>query len=110
MVSCTMEERGLSVFENMILRQIFGLKRDENWEWRLHYEELHNLYRPPNIVRVIKSTRLIYAGCVTRMEEDRNAFKTLTGKSIGNVPLGRLRWKDNIRRYIKELGTNTRNC
>ena len=53
------EERRLRVFENSILRRIFGPKRDENGEWRrLHNEELHILYRSPNIVRVIKSRRL----------------------------------------------------
>ena len=51
-------------------RRIFGPKRDENGEWRrLHNEELHNLYRSPNIVRVIKSRRLRWAGHVARMEE-----------------------------------------
>ena len=55
------------VFENRILRRIFGPKRDENEEWRrLHNEELHTLYRSPNIVRVIKSKRLLWAGHVAR--------------------------------------------
>ena len=57
------EERRLRVFENRILMRIFGPKRDENGEWRrLHNEELHTLYRSPNIVRVIKSTRLRWQG------------------------------------------------
>ena len=74
------EESRLRVFENMILRRIFGPKRDENGEWkRLHNEELHSLYRSPNIVRVIKSRRLRWAGHVARMEEGRSAFKILTG-------------------------------
>ena len=60
----------LRVFENRILRRIFGPKTDEKGEWRrLHNEELHSLYRSPNIVSVIKS----------RMEEGRSAFKILTG-------------------------------
>ena len=64
---------------------MFGPKRDENEEWaKLHNEELHSLYRSPNIVRVIKSTRLRWAGHVTRMEEDSSAFKILTGKPTGN--------------------------
>ena len=66
----------LRVFENRIPRQIFGPKRDENGEWKsLHHEELHSLYRSLNIVRVIKSRRLRWAGHVVRMEEVRSAFK-----------------------------------
>ena len=61
------EEHRLRVFENMIQRRIFAPKRDENGEWRrLHNEELHSLYRSPNIVRVIKSRRLRWAGHVGR--------------------------------------------
>ena len=67
---------------------IFG-PSDENGEWRrLHNEELHSLYRSPNIVRVIKSRRLTWAGHVARMEEGRSAFKILTGKPTGMRPLG----------------------
>ena len=74
----------MRVFENRILRRIFGPKRDENGEGRrLHNEELHSLYRSPNIVRVIKSIRLRWAGHVVRMEESRSAFKILTGKPTG---------------------------
>ena len=66
-------------------------KKDENGEWRrLHSEELHSLYRSPNIVRVIKSGRLRWAGHVARMEEGRTAFKILTGKSAEKRLLGRL--------------------
>ena len=66
---------------------------------KLHNEELHSLYRSPNVVRVIKSRRLRWAGHVARMEEGRCAFKILTGKPIGKRTLGRprRRWKDNIR-------------
>ena len=72
------EECKLRVFENRILRRILGPKRDENGEWRrLHNEELHSLYRSPNIVRVIKSRRLRWTGHVARMEEGRSAFKIL---------------------------------
>ena len=74
------EERRLRIFENRILRRIFGPKRDANGEWRrLHNEELHSLYPSPNIVRVIKSKRLRWAGHVARMEDGRSAFKILTG-------------------------------
>ena len=70
------EESRLRAFENRILRRIFGPKRDENGEWRrLHNEELHSLYRSPNIVRLIKSRRLRWAGHVARMEEGRTALK-----------------------------------
>ena len=73
----------LRVFENMILRRIFGLKRDENWEWRrLHNEKLRSFYRSPNIVRVKKSGRLRLAGHVVRMEKFRSVLKILTGKPL----------------------------
>ena len=71
---------------------MFGPKRDENGEWRrLHNKELHSLYSSPNIVRVIKSRRLRWAGHVARMEEGRSAFKILTIKPTGKKPLGRPR-------------------
>jgi hypothetical protein len=69
------------------------------------------LYRSPNIVRVIKSRRLRWAGHVARMEEGRSVFNILTGKPTGKIPLGRSmrRWKNNIRMDFKEIGINTRN-
>ena len=88
-------------------------KRDENEEWRrLHNEELHSLYRPPNIVKVIKSRRLRWAGHVARMEEGRSPFKILTGKPTGKRPLGRprRRWEDSIRMDLKEIGINAGKC
>ena len=73
------EECRLRIFENRILRRIFGAKRDENGEWiKLHNEELHNLYHSPNVVRVIKSRTLIWAAHIARIEEGRSAFKILT--------------------------------
>ena len=105
------EECRLRVFENRILRRIFGPKWDENGEWRrLHNEELHNFHRSPNIVKVNKSRRL-RAGPVTRMEEGGSAFKILTSKPTGKKPLGRprRRWEDNIRMDLKEIDINTRN-
>ena len=103
-----MEKCRLRVFENRILSRIFGPKRDEIGEWRsLQNEELHSLYRSPNIIRVVKFRRLRWAGHVPRMEEGRSAFRILIGKR----PLGRpmRRWDDNIRMDLKEIGINTRN-
>jgi hypothetical protein len=81
----------LRVFENRVLRTIFGPKRDEvTGDWRkLHNEELHNLYSSPNIIRMIKSRRIRWAGHEARMGEKRNAYRILVGKSEGKRPLGR---------------------
>ena len=78
---------------------------------RLHNEELHSVYRSPNIARVIKSRRLRWAGHVARMQEGRSTFKLLTGKRTGKRPLGRPRrtWENNIIIDLKEIGDNTRN-
>jgi len=75
------EERKLRVFENMVLRKIFGPRRDEETaEWRrLHNEELNDLYSSPNIVRVIKSRRMSWAGHVARMGEDRACIGSCWG-------------------------------
>ena len=85
------EERRLRVFENRVLR-IFGPRRDEvTGEWRkLHNEELSNLYCSPNIVRVIKSRRMRWAGHVARMAK-RGIYRVLVGKPEGKRPLGRPR-------------------
>jgi len=76
------EERKLRVFENMVLRRIFGPGRDEvTEEWRrLHNEELNDLYSSPNIVRVIKSKRMRWTGHVARMGEERRVYRVLVGK------------------------------
>ena len=76
-----------------------------------HNEELHSLYRSRNIVIVIKSRGLRWAGNVARMEEVRSAFKILTGKPTGKRHLGRprRRWKDNIRMDLEEIGINAGN-
>jgi hypothetical protein len=80
------EEHKLRVLENGVLRRIFGPKRDEmTGDWRkLHNEELHNLYSSPNIIRMIKSRRMKWAGHVARMGETRNAYRILVGKPEGN--------------------------
>jgi len=87
------EERKLRVFENMVLRRIFGPRRDEvTGEWRrLHNEELNDLYSSSNIVRVIKSRRMRWAGHVACMDEERGEYRVLVGKPGGRRPLGRPR-------------------
>ena len=101
------EERKLRVFENVVLRRIFGPRRDEvTGEWkRLHNEELNDLYSSPNIVRVIKSRRMRWAGHVARMGEERWVYRVLVGKPEGRRPLGKLRrrWVDNIRMDLQEV-------
>ena len=95
------------MFENMVLRRIFGPRKDEvTGEWRrLHNEELNDLYFSPNIVRVIKSRRMRWAGHVARMGEERGVYMVLLGKLEGR-PLGRprCRWVDNIRMNLQEVG------
>ena len=86
------------------MRQIFGLKRDENGVCRrLHSKELQSLYSS-NIFRVIKFRKLKWAVHVVTMEKDRIVFKILTGTPTGKRPLGRprRRWKDNIRMTLKK--------
>jgi len=84
------EERRLRLSENRVLRRIFGPKREEvTGEWRkLHNKELNNLYSLPNIVRVIKSRRMRWAGHVARMGERRGVYMGLVGKPEGKRPLG----------------------
>jgi hypothetical protein len=81
------------VFENRVLRRIFGPKRDEvTGEWRkLHNEELHNLYSSPDIIRQVKSRRMGSAEHVARMGEERKVYKVLVGKAEGKRPLERPR-------------------
>jgi len=102
------EERKLRVFENMVLRRIFGPRRDEvTGEWKkLHNEELNNYYSSPNIVRVIKSRRMRWAGHVARMDEERGVYRVLVGKPEGKKPQGRprRRWVDNIKTDLQEVG------
>jgi len=81
------------VFENRVLSRVFGPKRDEvTGEWRkLHNEELRDLYSLPNIMRVVKSRRMRWAGHVARMGEGRGVHRVLVGKPEGKRPLGRPR-------------------
>jgi hypothetical protein len=102
------EESRLRVFENKMLRRIFGPKRDEvTGEWRrLHNKELYALYFLPNIIWVIKSRRLRWTGHVARMGERRGAYRALVGKREGRSPLERPRhrWEDNIKMDLREIG------
>jgi hypothetical protein len=93
------EEYRLRVFENRVLRRIFGLKRGEDRSWRkLHNDELHGLYFSPTIVRVIKWRRMRWTGHVARMGEGRSVYRVLIGGSKWKEPPGRpgRRWEDKI--------------
>jgi hypothetical protein len=100
------EEHRLRVFENRVLKKIFGPKRDEVMgEWRkLHNEELRDLYTSPNIIRIIKLRRMRWAGHVARMGEKRNAYGLLVGKGKRLLGRPRRRWVDNIRMALGEVG------
>jgi hypothetical protein len=101
------EERRLRVFDNRVMRRIFGPKRDKvKGEWRkLHNEELQDLYSSPNIEQAIK-LRMRWAGHVARMGEERGVYRVLVGKLEGKRPPSRPRhrWEDNIRMDLQEVG------
>jgi hypothetical protein len=98
----------MRVFENGVLKRIFGPKRDDvTGGWRkLHNEELHGLYSSPSIIMVIKGRRIRWAEHVARMGEVRGAYNILVGKPEGRRPLGRPRrtWEDNIKMDLREIG------
>ena len=98
---------GLRVFENRVLRGIFGPKGDEVTRERrkLHNEERNDLYCSPNVVRVIKWRRMRWAGHVARMGEKRSVKRVLVGKPEGKRPFGRprSRWEDNIKMDLQEV-------
>jgi hypothetical protein len=99
------EEHKMRVFENRVLRRIFGPKRDGvTGGWR----KLHNLYSSPSIIKTIKSRRLRWAGRVARMGEKRNVYRLLVGKPEGKRPLRRprRRWMDNNKMDLLEIGLN----
>jgi hypothetical protein len=102
------EEHSLRVFENRVLRRIFGPKGDEaKGECRkLHSSELHNLFSSPDIIRQIKSKRMRWAGHVARIGEGRNVYRVLVGKSEGKRPLGRPRRRSEagIKMDLREIG------
>jgi hypothetical protein len=105
---CLREERRLRVSDNRVLRRVFGPERDEvTGEWiKLHNEELNYLYPLPNIVRVVKSRRMRWAGHVARMGEDRGVHRVLVGRPEGKRPLvrPRRRCEDNIKMDLQEIG------
>jgi hypothetical protein len=96
------------VFENRVLRRIFGPKRGSvTGEWRkLHKEELHYLYSSPTLVQVIKLRGMRWAGHVAWMGEGRGVYRVLVGKPKGKRPLGRHRLilEDNIKMGLQEVG------
>jgi hypothetical protein len=105
------EEHRLRVSVNRVLR-IFGPKREEDGSWRkLHNDELHSLYFSTNIVRVIKSRRMRWAGHVARMGEGTDIYRVLVRRAEGEGPLGRprRRWEDNIKMDLRETGIDGAN-
>jgi hypothetical protein len=95
-----------------VLRWIFGPKREEDESWRkLHNDELHSLYSSPNIVTVIKSRRMRWAGHVARMGEGRGVYRVLVGRPEGKRPLGRprCRWENNTKMGLREIVTDEAN-
>jgi hypothetical protein len=102
------EEHRLRVFENRVLRRIFGPKRDNVMGERrkLHSGELHILYSSPDIIRQIKSRKMRWAGHVACMEERRNVYRVLVGMPEGKRPLEgpRCRWEDGIKMDLREFG------
>ena len=92
---------------NRVLRRVFGSRRDDiTREWRkLHSEELRDHYTLPNIVRVVKSRRMRWAGHVALMGEERGVHRVLVRKPEGNRPLGRprRRWEDIIKMDLREV-------
>jgi hypothetical protein len=106
------KEHRLRVSENRVLRKIFGSKREEDGSWRiLHNDELHSLYSTPNIVKVIKSRRMRWAGHVARMDKGRGAYGVLVRKPEGKRPLEipRRTWEDNIKLDLRETGIDGAN-
>jgi hypothetical protein len=99
-------------FRYGVFNFLFGAKKDEvRGEWRkLHNEELNDLYSLPNIVRVVKSRRMRWAGHVARVGEERGVHSVLVGKPEGKRPLGkpRRRWEDNIKIDVEEVGGGRR--
>jgi hypothetical protein len=105
------EEHRLRVFENRVLR-IFRPKREEDGSWRkLNNDELHSLCSSPNIVMVIKSRRMRWAGHTAHTGEGRDVYRVLVGRPKSKRPLGRPRsmWEDNIKLNLREIGIDGAN-
>jgi len=98
----------LRVFENRVLRRIFGRKRDEvtGERIKLHNEELNDMYFSPNIIRVIKLRKMRWAGHVGHVGDSRSVYRVLVEKPERKRPLGRprRRWDDNIKMDLQEVG------
>jgi hypothetical protein len=106
------EEHRLRVFENRVLRRIFGPKSEEDGSWRkLHNDEIQSLYSSPNIVRMIKSRRMRWAGHVARMGEGRGVYRVLVGRPEGKRLLERprRRWDDSIKMDLRGIGIDGAN-
>jgi hypothetical protein len=108
------EEHTLREIEKMMLRRIFGPKKNEvTGSWgKLHNEELHNLHSSPSVIRMVKSRRMILAGHVARLGEKRNAYRILVGNPEGKKPLGRprLRCVGNIKQDLREIKWDGVDC
>jgi hypothetical protein len=106
------EGHRLRVFENRVLRRKFGPKREEDGSWRkVRNDELQSVYSSPNIVRVIKSRRMRWAGHVARIGEGRSVYRVLVGRTEGKRQLGRprLRWEDDIKMDLRKMGIDGAN-
>jgi hypothetical protein len=106
------EEHRLRVFEDRLLRKMFGPEREKDGSWRkLHNDEIYSLYSLPNIVRAIKSRSMRWAEHVARIAEGRCIYRVLVGRPEGNRPLGRprRRWEDSIKMGLREIGIDGTN-
>jgi hypothetical protein len=100
------EEHRLRVSEEKVLRRIFVPKREEDGSWRILYnDESHSLYSSPNIVKVIKSRKMRWAGHVARMGEERCIYRFWLGGLKGRAPW----WEDNIKMDLREIGIDGTN-
>ena len=107
------EKQRFRLFENKVLRKIFEAERDKIiGEWRkLRNAELHTFYFSPNLIMILNSRRLRWAGHVVRIKESRNAYRVLVGRPEGKRSVGRprRRWEDNVKMDLKELCYVARN-